>query len=78
MLGDFTLLCTNKAKSIRITSKNNLVFDGYNWCEAHYLNPLAQNVFRQTASGDKTDLNTSNIYQNPGWPMIDGQGPTGY
>ena len=62
----------------RITSKNNLVFDGYNWCEAHYLNPLAQNVFRQTASGDKTDLNTSNIYQNPGWPMIDGQGPTGY
>ena len=62
----------------RITSKNNLVFDGYNWCEAHYLNPLAQNVFRQTASGDKTDLNTSNIYQNPGWPMIDGQGPSGY
>ena len=62
----------------RITSKNNLVFDGYNWCEAHYLNPLAQNVFRQTASGDKTDLNTSIIYQNPGWPMIDGQGPTGY
>ena len=62
----------------RITSKNNLVFDGYNWCEAHYLNPLAQNVFRQTASGDKTDLNTSNIYQNPGWPMIDGQAPSGY
>ena len=62
----------------RITSKNNLVFDGYNWCEAHYLNPLAQNVFRQTASGDKTDLNTSNIYQNPGWPMIDGQAPTGF
>ena len=62
----------------RITSKNNLVFDGYNWCEAHYLNPLAQNVFRQTASGDKTDLNTSNIYQNPGWPMVDGQGPSGY
>jgi hypothetical protein len=62
----------------RITSKNNLVFDGYNWCEAHYLNPLAQNVFRQTASGDKTDLNTSNIYQNPGWPMVDGQAPTGF
>ena len=62
----------------RITSKNNLVYEGYNWCEAHYLNPLAQNVFRQTASGDKTDLNTSNIYQNPGWPMIDGQAPTGF
>lgn len=62
----------------RISSKNNLVFNGYNWCEAHYLNPLAQSVFRQTATGDKTDLTTSNVYQNPGWPLIDGQKPTGY
>lgn len=62
----------------RITSKNNLVYEGYNWCEAHYLNPLAQSVFRQTATGDKTDLTTSNVYQNPGWPLIDGQTPTGY
>lgn len=62
----------------RISAVNNSVFNGYNWCEAHYLSPLAQNVFRQTAAGDKTDLNSSNIYQNPGWPMIDGQGPTGY
>ena len=60
----------------RISMKNNLVFEGYNWCEAHYLNPLAQSVFRQTASGDKTDLSTSVVYQNPGWPMIDGQTPT--
>ena len=62
----------------RITKKNNLVFDGYTWCEAHYLSPLSQSVFRQTATGDKTDLTTSNIYQNPGWPLIDGQTPTGY
>ena len=62
----------------RITSVNNLVFDGYNWCEAHYLSPLAQSVFRQTATGDQTDLNTSIVYQNPGWPMIDGQTPTGF
>ena len=62
----------------QINKVNNLVWDGYNWCEAHYLNPLEQNVFRQTATGDKTDLTTSIIYQNPGWPMIDGQGPTGY
>ena len=62
----------------RISAVNNSVFNGYNWCEAHYLNPLAQNVFRQTAEGDKTDLNTSVIYQNPGWPMVDGQGPIGY
>lgn len=62
----------------RISAVNNSVFNGYNWCEAHYLNPLAQSVFRQTASGDKTDLSTSIVYQNPGWPMIDGQGPIGY
>lgn len=62
----------------RISAMNNLVFDGYTWCEAHYLNPLAQSVFRQTATGDQTDLNTSIVYQNPGWPMIDGQAPTGF
>ena len=60
----------------RISAVNNSVFNGYNWCEAHYLNPLAQNVFRQTAEGDKTDLNTSVIYQNPGWPKVAGQGAT--
>ena len=59
----------------RISGKNNLVFDGYYWCEAHYLNPLAMSVFRQTASGDKTDLGTSVIYQNPGWSKTDGEGP---
>ena len=62
----------------RISAVNNSVFDGYTWCEAHYLSPLAQSVFRQTASGDQTDLTTSNVYQNPGWPLIDGQTPTGY
>ena len=62
----------------RISAVNNSVFDGYTWCEAHYLSPLAQSVFRQTASGDQTDLTTSNVYQNPGWPLIDGQKPNGY
>ena len=62
----------------RISAVNNSVFDGYTWCEAHYLSPLAQSVFRQTAGGDQTDLTTSNVYQNPGWPLIDGQTPTGY
>lgn len=62
----------------RISAVNNSVFDGYTWCEAHYLSPLAQSVFRQTATGDQTDLTTSNVYQNPGWPLIDGQTPSGY
>ena len=47
---------------------NNLMYDaGYSWCEAHYLNPIAITHFRITTS-NPNDLNTSIIYQNPGWP----------
>ena len=60
----------------QISKVNNSAFNGYNFTPAHYLNPLPQIVFTQTASGDKTDLNTSVIYQNPGWPKVVGQGPT--
>lgn len=60
----------------QISSKNNSVFNGYRFTAAHYLNPIPQAVFRQTATGDQTDLTTSIVYQNPGWPMIAGQGPT--
>lgn len=41
---------------------------GYSWCEAHYLNPIAITHFRITTS-NPNDLNTSIIYQNPGWPL---------
>lgn len=58
----------------QISNVNNSVFDGYNFTPAHYLSPIPQSAFRQTASGDKTDLNTSVIYQNPGWPKVAGQG----
>ncbi len=53
---------------------NNSVFNGYNFTPAHYLSPLPQSTFRQTADGDKTDLNTSVVYQNPGWPKVSGEG----
>ena len=53
---------------------NNSVFNGYNFTPAHYLNPLPQSTFRQTASGDKTDLKISVVYQNPGWPQVSGEG----
>ena len=59
----------------QISNVNNSVFNGYRFTPAHYLSPLPQSAFRQTASGDKTDLNTSAIYQNPGWPKVGGQGP---
>ncbi len=60
----------------QISSVNNSVFNGYHFTPAHYLSPLPQSTFRQTASGDQTDLSTSNVYQNPGWPMIAGEGAT--
>jgi len=61
----------------QISSVNNSVYNGYKFTAAHYLSPLPQSAFRQTASGDQTDLSTSVIYQNPGWPLVGGQGPTG-
>lgn len=60
----------------QITRSNNSNFDGLHFTPAHYLSPIPQSAFRQTASGDQTDLGTSVIYQNPGWPKVAGQGPT--
>ncbi|CAK7083975.1 MAG: hypothetical protein PARBA_03724 [Parabacteroides sp.] len=55
---------------------SNLMYGkGYNWCEAHYLNPISVVHFRNTAT-DPKDVNTSVIYQNPGWPIVADQGPT--
>lgn len=62
----------------RIIQDNNLMYDaGYTWCEAHYLTPIAIKHLRITASST-TDLSSSTIYQNPGWPTEAAQGPTGY
>lgn len=59
----------------RTVKTNNLMYDaGYSWCEAHYLNPIAITHFRITTS-NPNDLNTSIIYQNPGWPLQADEGP---
>ena len=60
----------------QISSLNNSVFDGYRFQKAYYLSPLGQATFRTTASGDQTDLNTSVVYQNPGWPKVAGESAT--
>lgn len=57
----------------QIIQVNNSYYNGYNFIQAHYLEPIAQSAFRQT-SADKSDLSKSIIYQNPGWPLIAGQG----
>lgn len=51
---------------------NNLYFDGYKWNDAHYSNPIPMDAFRLTAQTEG-DLNSSVIYQNPGWSKISGE-----
>jgi starch-binding outer membrane protein, SusD/RagB family len=46
----------------------SLVYIGYSWKMAHYLNPIAVQHFLITTS-DKNDLAKSPIYQNPYWPI---------
>ncbi len=50
----------------QIVKDNNLVYDGYNWNDAHYLYPIAYNHFLVASDGDPTN---SVIYQNPNWPI---------
>ena len=52
---------------------NNIVYNGYKWNMAHYLDPIAAEYFLVTSSGG--DLDSSPIYQNPGWPMTGGGTP---
>lgn len=53
---------------------NQMWNTGYKWCEAHYLSPISIVHFRNTAT-NPSDLSTSIIYQNPGWPTVADQGP---
>lgn len=49
-------------------------YQGLKWNLAHYLNPIAIKHFTLTSTNG--DLTTSPIYQNPGWPLTAGSGPT--
>lgn len=50
-------------------SSSNFVKDGYSWAYAHYLNPIAIEHFSITTTGESSDLESSVMYQNPGWPL---------
>lgn len=52
----------------------NLVLNGYKWISAHYLNPIAMSHFTITSPDGSPE--SSNIYQNPGWPLMANQGAT--
>lgn len=53
----------------------SLVFNGYKWAMAHYLNPISVQHFLIT-SPDGVDVTQSPIYQNPGWPIKADMGAT--
>ncbi|NLP56862.1 RagB/SusD family nutrient uptake outer membrane protein [Lutibacter sp. B1] len=53
---------------------NELVYDGYSWNMAHYLQPIAIQHFLITSEGN--DVESSPIYQNPGWPKTANMPPT--
>ncbi|MGV8093880.1 MAG: RagB/SusD family nutrient uptake outer membrane protein [Mangrovibacterium sp.] len=56
----------------------NIAFNGFNWNQNKYLNPIATTHFRLTTAveGD-SDYSTSSIYQNPGWTTEAGSLPEG-
>lgn len=52
--------------------RGSLALDGYRWAMAHYLNPVALQDVLVTSEGNNVE--TSPIYQNPGWSLTVGEG----
>lgn len=57
----------------QIVAENNNLYNGYSWTPANYLDPIAISQFLITAESG-SDLSTSPLYQNPGWPTEAGAG----
>lgn len=53
--------------------QKSLVYDGYKWAMAHYLQPIAIQHFLITSPDGQT-VGESPIYQNPSWPTTAGEG----
>ena len=53
--------------------QKSLVYDGYKWAMAHYLQPIAIQHFLISSPDGKT-IDDSPIYQNPNWPTVAGEG----
>lgn len=54
---------------------DELVYEGYRWNMAHYLNPVAYEHFLITSKNN--EVSSSPIYQNPGWPTAPNLPPVG-
>lgn len=55
----------------QIVKDNNVLYDGLKWTPANYLSPIGISQFTIT-SADISDINSSPLYQNPGWPNVAG------
>lgn len=51
---------------------NSIAKDGYKWAMAHYLSPINIQHMDITSAGGTVE--SSPIYQNPGWPAVANQG----
>ncbi|MFJ1350943.1 RagB/SusD family nutrient uptake outer membrane protein [Capnocytophaga canimorsus] len=51
----------------QVVQANNVYYDGFSWTPSHYLAPIAYENFLITSKNG--DVSTSEIYQNPGWPV---------
>ncbi len=65
---------SNYLRPYEITG-GELVYNGYKWHMAHYLEPIAIQQFLITS--DNNDVSTSPIFQNPDWPTEANLGPIG-
>ncbi|MEH6406933.1 MAG: RagB/SusD family nutrient uptake outer membrane protein [Leeuwenhoekiella sp.] len=72
--GDANVSAPSRSDYLRPYEKtgNELVFDGYKWAMAHYLDPIAIQHFLITS--ENNEISTSPIYQNPGWPTTANEG----
>lgn len=52
-------------------NETDKAYNGYNFPKQHYLEPIPLSEILLTAD-DPNDLENSNIYQNPGWPVASG------
>ncbi len=73
-VADATVSSPNRSEYLRPYEQTGaeLVYDGYSWAMAHYLDPIAIQHFLITS--ENKNLSTSPIYQNPGWPLIANEG----
>lgn len=60
-------------RPFQISRAENLVWDGLTFTRAHYLSPIGYEAF-VNASVDRKNVETTVIYQNPGWPIKAGEG----